>query len=272
MLWRYAAEARRLLTPTFLLTAAGVLLLEAAMTVLGTQQAAIRAGGRATIAAAGTLGGALRTSAMQSGSLAGLVVATALAIVLVSADFEAGVFVSCLLVEPRRAVLMARKFLIAAAGSVGFTLIGALVVLGSAHLAQWHYGAVRLNAGSPPWSLVLETAGRAVLVQVLFLATAMSAATLLRGAVPMGSAVLGAVLALAPVCRTPAAPWIPHYWISAWMGFTADDQLQTYLWNSSSSAASIPACLTAVIASLCATLSGILLGMRGDRFLTTTDF
>ncbi|WP_042372749.1 hypothetical protein [Streptacidiphilus neutrinimicus] len=76
---------------------------------------------------------------------------------------------------------------------------------------------------------------------------------------------------MSPLNRTAFAAATPHYWVSAWMGFTHEDQFQTYLWNGSAWNASVPAGLTALVALAAGATIVVFWASKDDRLLRSAD-
>lgn len=264
------AELRRLAAPSVAATALACLAVEAVTTAHAAGQTVIRAAGQqpAAVLQSDTLTGALRISATHAASLCGLLLVAAVTTAGTGGDYEAGTFGILLLAEPRRRVLFARKLVAGALAVLLLVIVGALLILlcGTALHAHYTYWT---PVPGPSWADTLGTLGRASLVAFAFLTSALAAATLTRSSLGALAAFLGPVFALAPATRTGLAPLLPHYWISAWMGYDRAEQFQTYLWNSASSRASVIGCGIALAALAAAALAGAARGVSGDRLLTS---
>lgn len=265
-----SAELHRLATPAVALTIAACLAIEAATTLLTAGHSAVRAGPPAAVLQCDTLTGALRISAMHTASLCGLLLAAALATAGTAGDYEAGAFGLLLLAEPRRAVLFTRKLVAGALMALGVTFLGAVLIRLCGVVIRSRYGEWAAAPG-PSWMDAATTTAHAGLVLATFLAVATACAAIARSPLGTLAAFLGPMFALAPATRTGLAPFLPHYWVSGWMGFDRAEQFQTYLWNGASSQASVLGCGTALGALLATALAATALAVRGERLLVSAE-
>lgn len=226
-----AAELRRLVRPDLVAAALAVHACTALGVVYG-MSIDVRTAGLAHSAAAATAtaAGAALAVAQSVATSGGVVMAAAIAVGLVAAEYTSGSMPTVLMFESRRGVLLLRKLL---AGLLAFqmaVLAGWLLLWGIASVARtlWYES---LPAAPVPWSQAVGALARALPVAVLFLVGAGLCALVARSDLMAGAIFVGAVLATMPLNRLRGMrDWLPHHWISTWLDLDPSWQFVTYVW------------------------------------------
>jgi hypothetical protein len=261
------AETAKLCTRAVALTAVISLALACGDVAMNVGDAVVRSGPPPTILGITSASGALIVAAQECASLPGLLLVTVLVAIGVGQEYSTGMLDLLRLYEPRRYVLFGRKALTVFLLAAVFTVATAVALLLVGLLAREHYGA-QAAAVAPAWSSSWGTAWHSLCIQGLFLLVALAACVAARNPLATVVGVLGLTAVLAPATRTGVAPFLPHYWIAGWMGFTRDNEFRTYLWNGVSSAASPSTCGLALLGLAGAAVVCIRLGLTRSRLST----
>jgi hypothetical protein len=207
--------------------------------------------------------GALEVSALHHASFAGLVLAAVLAAIGAAAEYETGDYGRLLLAEPRRAVLLARKITAGAVVMLLSTLLCAVLLYAAGAVLDHHYGL-----DSPARTIAAHAAllalARGLVVQWFFLIAAHAAAALTGTTLGCLLAVLGPTMATAPLTRTWLAPYMPHYWVAAWMRFRGEQQFRVFVWNSAPMSSSRTTAVLELAAATLVAIAVLLWRTRGE--------
>ncbi|MGZ9932284.1 hypothetical protein ACXNSR_20710 [Streptomyces sp. NC-S4] len=246
-----------------------------------------------SVSALTSLPSALRAAAWQFATLLGLVLTGVVVATGLGQTLEGGTWSALRLFENRVGVLWARKAGAALALSLaGQIVTGVLLWLStSAYARLWPVRPRAVPRAVPPgfadgaavhpspplpvesatWGQAAGAIAAALLVQLLFVSLAALAAALLRSVIGTLALGIGPLLVTAPLVLLPAAPFLPHRWISDLLDLPAEAQYQLYLWNQ---APSDPAPLTGGLALAgAAALAAVAAwaALRSERALRPVD-
>jgi hypothetical protein len=214
--------------------------------------------------------GALYAAAQQTGTLAGLAVAGALAAALYAAECESGMWAALLVSRPGRLRLMLVKAGCALLVLLAFTLVLTVALFAAGRTASAVTGFVT-DAG-PGWGAAGEALARSLPVHVVFVAVAFAAAAVTRSGVGAVAGTLGPVVVLAPIVGIDGiTPLHPQAWVAAWLGLQDEAQYSLYLWTRAPSAWIGAPGLHALLALGMVHVGILAWASRGDRLFRPAD-